>query len=274
MNPYQYIYGKYEFDEETSRTDPELAKLYKKWSTTELQLNEQEVSNIRMELQRNSNRKKLKKNNSSNSIYGHANDDARFTISNPLTDNSSGLRQSSSGLELTAVVRRGSIVCLEEEGGGRSESIATVSSVTKNSHVTEEASMFRSVDRLKLIHMIINYHGKGGCCLEPAQLVRDKCIRAYFPLHDMVELHSLEEEWLTFFALPWYQPVDRVKDYFGEKIGLYFVWIGLYTSWLLVAAVLGLGFWFNVATNCKMNDIILIYFIKKCNYYIYYYEWF
>uniref|UniRef100_A0A5S6NLT8 Anoctamin n=1 Tax=Xenopus tropicalis TaxID=8364 RepID=A0A5S6NLT8_XENTR len=34
-----------------------------------------------------------------------------------------------------------------------------------------------------------------------------------------------------------YQPVDLIRKYFGEKIGLYFAWLGLYT-WLLIPASL------------------------------------
>jgi hypothetical protein len=33
----------------------------------------------------------------------------------------------------------------------------------------------------------------------------------------------------------------------GEKIGLYFVYLGRYTTWLFFAAVAGVGFWINVA---------------------------
>jgi hypothetical protein len=65
----------------------------------------------------------------------------------------------------------------------------------------------------------------------------------------MVELRALQTNWLTFFDWPWNQPTDQIKDYFGEKIGLYFKWLGMYTTWLVAAAVLGFGFWINVATD-------------------------
>ncbi|CAH8451474.1 unnamed protein product [Schistosoma turkestanicum] len=37
-----------------------------------------------------------------------------------------------------------------------------------------------------------------------------------------------------------YQPVDHIRVYFGEKIGFYFAWLGLYTAWLLPAALVGI----------------------------------
>lgn len=38
-------------------------------------------------------------------------------------------------------------------------------------------------------------------------------------------------------------------DYFGEKVGLYFLWLGHYTSWLFPAAIIGILAWISVADN-------------------------
>ncbi|TGZ61574.1 hypothetical protein CRM22_007926 [Opisthorchis felineus] len=37
-----------------------------------------------------------------------------------------------------------------------------------------------------------------------------------------------------------YQPVNHIRQYYGEKIGFYFAWLGLYTAWLLPAAIVGI----------------------------------
>ena len=47
-------------------------------------------------------------------------------------------------------------------------------------------SVFRGVDRLKIIHSIITYYGQGGCSLNPNMLVEKECILCYTPLHDPV----------------------------------------------------------------------------------------
>eukprot|EP00794_Sanderia_malayensis_P016506 gene16505-18151_t len=37
-----------------------------------------------------------------------------------------------------------------------------------------------------------------------------------------------------------YQPLDHVREYYGEKIGLYFAWLGQYTAWLILPSFVGL----------------------------------
>lgn len=43
--------------------------------------------------------------------------------------------------------------------------------------------------------------------------------------------------------------MDAAKDYFGEKIGFFFLFLGHYTSWLLPAAFVGVLAWINVASE-------------------------
>lgn len=111
-------------------------------------------------------------------------------------------------------------------------------------------SIFRGVDRLKLIAGILAARtGEGGCHLDVYRLIKDGCMIAFFPLHDAVELRELEEKWLRICQPPWLQHVDIVKDYFGEKIGMFFLWLGHYTTWLLPAAIIGFFAWINVASD-------------------------
>ncbi|CAN0540169.1 unnamed protein product, partial [Laminaria digitata] len=46
--------------------------------------------------------------------------------------------------------------------------------------------------------------------------------------------------WLQYFRVPWKEPTDDIKDYFGEKIGLYFLWLGHYTTWCVRSGWVGL----------------------------------
>ncbi|KAB0365095.1 hypothetical protein FD754_009251 [Muntiacus muntjak] len=50
----------------------------------------------------------------------------------------------------------------------------------------------------------------------------------------------LYEEWASYGVFYKYQPIDLVRKYFGEKIGLYFAWLGVYTQMLIPASVVGI----------------------------------
>uniref|UniRef100_A0A4W6FXB6 Anoctamin n=1 Tax=Lates calcarifer TaxID=8187 RepID=A0A4W6FXB6_LATCA len=59
----------------------------------------------------------------------------------------------------------------------------------------------------------------------------------------------LHEEWARYSAFYKYQPIDLVRKYFGEKIGLYFAWLGVYTQLLIPASIVGIiVFGYGVAT--------------------------
>ena len=51
----------------------------------------------------------------------------------------------------------------------------------------------------------------------------------------------LYEYWARWKRWYKYQPLDHIRDYFGEKIAIYFAWLGFYTGWLLPASLVGLG---------------------------------
>eukprot|EP01038_Epipyxis_sp_PR26KG_P011021 gene11021-14802_t len=195
VDPYEYIYMRYEFDEENEKTNPQMNELYKRWPKIEIGSENDSKYDVYRRSDKNIPRQSV-----------------LVPISNPL-------------------------------------------SATKDVENTEpvpidpgpEHLMFRGVDRLKLMHSIISSFGPGGACLDPYQLLKDECILSYSPLHDMVELQALEAQWVNVFSFPWSQPIDEIKDYFGEKIGLYFTWLGMYTSWLIPASIVAVLAWIYVA---------------------------
>uniref|UniRef100_A0A669C808 Anoctamin n=1 Tax=Oreochromis niloticus TaxID=8128 RepID=A0A669C808_ORENI len=71
--------------------------------------------------------------------------------------------------------------------------------------------------------------------------------KAAYPIHDSQEpecpneRYLLYEEWAhpkSFYKM---QPLDLIRHYYGEKIGIYFAWLGFYTRMLTWAAVVGIG---------------------------------
>uniref|UniRef100_A0AAZ3R5R7 Anoctamin n=1 Tax=Oncorhynchus tshawytscha TaxID=74940 RepID=A0AAZ3R5R7_ONCTS len=73
-----------------------------------------------------------------------------------------------------------------------------------------------------------------------------------FPLHDSrywkpsrdsnseSERFNLYKHWAQFFSFFKEQPLNLIRKYYGEKIGIYFAWLGFYTEMLFFAAVVGL----------------------------------
>uniref|UniRef100_A0A8C8AXN1 Anoctamin n=1 Tax=Otus sunia TaxID=257818 RepID=A0A8C8AXN1_9STRI len=66
-------------------------------------------------------------------------------------------------------------------------------------------------------------------------LIANHVYDAAFPLHDL-----LYQEWARYGVFYKFQPIDLIRKYFGEKIGLYFAWLGLYTEFLIPSSVVGI----------------------------------
>jgi len=61
----------------------------------------------------------------------------------------------------------------------------------------------------------------------------------------------LYEYWAKWGRWYKYQPIHHIREYFGEKIGIYFAWLGLYTLCsVLTAASVSLSVEFCRATLC------------------------
>uniref|UniRef100_A0A8C1QDK3 Anoctamin n=1 Tax=Cyprinus carpio TaxID=7962 RepID=A0A8C1QDK3_CYPCA len=72
-------------------------------------------------------------------------------------------------------------------------------------------------------------------------------------------IQLLHDEWARYGAFYKYQPVDLIRKYFGEKIGLYFAWLGVYTQLLIPASVVGIIVffygWATVETNIPSQEM-------------------
>ena len=85
--------------------------------------------------------------------------------------------------------------------------------------------------RLKLINEIFkqkpsqNHDGLGGCGFDVPRLITVGALLGCYPIHDMGPKIQLEKKWLAINTLPSQQPMEDIKDYFGEKIAMYFGWV-------------------------------------------------
>ena len=102
-------------------------------------------------------------------------------------------------------------------------------------------SIFRSVDRLKVIEGIMEADPKKrGCNLQLRELLARGACLAICPLHDDDELQTIQDRWLT--------PATRLgpthrhgQGLLGEKVGMYFLFLGTYSTWLFYAAGIGVA---------------------------------
>ncbi|XP_049779598.1 anoctamin-7-like isoform X7 [Schistocerca gregaria] len=127
---------------------------------------------------------------------------------------------------------------------------------------------FTNVQRSRILYEILSTaifgkKKKGEVGIE--RLVEEGVFCSAFPLHDgpyevkrrtdgtplgpLNPRQVLYEYWARWGKWYKYQPLDHIREYFGEKIAIYFAWLGFYTGWLLPAAVVGLlVFMYGVCT--------------------------
>lgn len=101
-----------------------------------------------------------------------------------------------------------------------------------------------------------------------SKLVSSGIYKAAFPLHDCnfnrpsedlscpSERFLLYREWAHPRSIYKKQPLDLIRKYYGEKIGIYFAWLGYYTKMLLLAAVVGVAcflYGFINQNNCTWS---------------------
>ncbi|XP_058276306.1 anoctamin-4 isoform X2 [Hirundo rustica] len=144
-------------------------------------------------------------------------------------------------------------------------------------------TFFNNATRSRIVHHILQRvkyeEGKNKIGLN--RLLSNGSYEAAFPLHEgsyrsknSIKTHGAEnhrhllyECWASWGVWYKYQPLDLVRRYFGEKIGLYFAWLGWYTGMLFPAAFIGLFvFLYGVTTLnhcqvskevCQATDIIM-----------------
>uniref|UniRef100_A0A8D0QQM3 Anoctamin n=1 Tax=Sus scrofa TaxID=9823 RepID=A0A8D0QQM3_PIG len=90
--------------------------------------------------------------------------------------------------------------------------------------------------RIRIVNFVLNSQTAGGDTFQ--DLVKAGVFEAGFPLHKGEE--DLKRKWAQWTNMFQEQPIDDIRNYFGEKVALYFAWLGWYTYMLVPAAAVGL----------------------------------
>ncbi|NXS44146.1 ANO6 protein, partial [Balaeniceps rex] len=135
-----------------------------------------------------------------------------------------------------------------------------------NFYIQDKDTFFNPATRSRIVHFILSrveYAMKNNVKKFGINKLLDTGIyKAAFPLHDSSfrhlstdpncpsERYLLYREWAhpkNIFKL---QPLDFIRKYYGEKIGIYFAWLGFYTNMLIVAAVVGVACFLWKSNGC------------------------
>uniref|UniRef100_A0A8C5ME24 Anoctamin n=1 Tax=Leptobrachium leishanense TaxID=445787 RepID=A0A8C5ME24_9ANUR len=94
------------------------------------------------------------------------------------------------------------------------------------------------------------------------RMMKEGIYTAAFPLHEynvppgsLNPRQVLYHHWARWSQWYKYQPLDHIREYFGEKVAIYFAWLGFYTAWLLPAAVVGSVVFISGLLTMKGNTV-------------------
>jgi len=111
-------------------------------------------------------------------------------------------------------------------------------------------SLFSSLQQIRILEFILEDRDKmamGPQLVHPKTLqagytplewlFKEKQIKGFFRMHHEPTRKKLQNQWVWKWKDK--QPIEQIREYFGEKIALYFVFLGYYTTMLWIPALCG-----------------------------------
>ncbi|XP_069596032.1 anoctamin-5 isoform X1 [Ranitomeya imitator] len=121
--------------------------------------------------------------------------------------------------------------------------------------INDKSSFFTPATRNRIVYYILSRCpygvGEEKRKFGIKRLLNNGTYSAAFPIHDCQywkksldencesERYTLYKQWARFGKFYKEQPLDLIRKYYGEKIGIYFAWLGFYTEMLFFAAIVG-----------------------------------
>ena len=131
-----------------------------------------------------------------------------------------------------------------------------------------DGTILRMVDRIRLATQVMErtsvvnpLAGSAGCGLNIDKMLFEKRILAAFPYNSLAEARETHERgidelfstWVGIFKLPWVQPLDDVRNFFGEKVAVYYAFVGHYTKWVFWASIVGFAIFLHQLGSLDEN---------------------
>ncbi|XP_052229887.1 anoctamin-10-like isoform X1 [Dreissena polymorpha] len=89
------------------------------------------------------------------------------------------------------------------------------------------------------------------------KMLSSDIVKTLFPIHDQDFLKKLGAEW---YKRPLSsQPIEKIKYYYGEKLGIYFAFLGFYTISLIPPALIGFLYWITSWQNLYREAIFAVF---------------
>lgn len=108
-------------------------------------------------------------------------------------------------------------------------------SARKAIYQTYNGFLLRDIDRIRLMEQIIRAHIRIEA-LQKYQIIVD-----FYPLHEEKELEKLEKSMLSWNLSSLNS--ENIRNYLGEKLCFYFLWLEFYANQLFTLGVVGVGMW-------------------------------
>lgn len=136
-----------------------------------------------------------------------------------------------------------------------------------------ETCFFSSLERVRLLQALLTLpQDEGGCSLHLDDLVESGVLTAVVPIHELGGRRAqLMRDWVRApctFKVD--QPLDDIRDYFGEKLGFYYAFTQELTNALVLPAALGVllflvsTLWYEGSNDniftCLYSLVILVWF--------------
>mmetsp|Transcript_21883 Transcript_21883/g.36229 ORF Transcript_21883/g.36229 Transcript_21883/m.36229 type:complete len:738 (+) Transcript_21883:131-2344(+) len=150
-------------------------------------------------------------------------------------------------LEAKAEVMGLEMILKEEYGGG----YAPFTRSTKHRFLGAGRRFFNPAERIKIIVFTIEAEKQDGGAevTNLRQLRQEGKVVQWFALHDEKARRELMRSWVRGLYLT-KPPLEKVREYFGERVAMYFGFLSFYTRWLLCIFLVGV-----VAAVLKALDL-------------------